>query len=158
MSNLIHQPHDKLLKEMLGHVPVAKEFFEKNLPEILLSEVDLSTLSLEKEIFLDASMKASAADLLYKAKLHNGNTSYFYLLCENESKIKKDMPIRFMEMSSRILREHWKKEQGKPLPIVYPILIYAVKKHWNAPLSLGEMYGSSRVVSRVNCSDSIFID
>ena len=49
----------KLLKN------VAREFFEANLPQDILSQVDLSTLKQEKENYFDNTLGNGIVDLIY---------------------------------------------------------------------------------------------
>jgi hypothetical protein len=58
----------------MADVRVAQEFFETNLPANLLECVDLSSLSLEKESFIDEHFKATEADLIYSVKVEVAGT------------------------------------------------------------------------------------
>ena len=40
-------PHDRLFKESLSYVPIARDFFQHNLPPKLLQTIDLNTLALQ---------------------------------------------------------------------------------------------------------------
>ena len=45
--------HDVFVKKAMSDKNVAREFFEVNLPQDILSQVDLSTLNQEKENYFD---------------------------------------------------------------------------------------------------------
>ena len=129
---------------MMSHLPLARELFQSYFPQALSQAIQWDSLALCKETFLDEDMKESATDVLYSTKLIARRAAYFYMLCENEGRVKPDLPIRFLEIKCRIFRMHLKQHPGTPLPIVYPILIYTGAPIWNAPLGLGEMYGAER--------------
>jgi hypothetical protein len=53
MTTVIHQPADKLFKLSMQEIKVAEEFFESHLPPHLLTRMDLKTLHLEKNTYID---------------------------------------------------------------------------------------------------------
>jgi predicted transposase/invertase (TIGR01784 family) len=144
---IIHQPNDKLFKKSMADVRVAQEFFETNLPATILECVDLSSLSLEKHSFIDEHYKSTEADLVYSVKLDD-STAYFYLLCEHQSKVDRDMAFRFLVYIIRLMELHLQRYPGNPLPIVYPILVYSGEQKWDAPLEIFELFGNQASLAR----------
>lgn len=65
MTTLIHQPSDKFFKQSMADIRVARDFFETHLSAEILERVDLSTLQLQKNTFIDDTYKSSEADLVY---------------------------------------------------------------------------------------------
>jgi hypothetical protein len=57
----IHKPHDKLFKLALKEIAVAKEFFNAHLPKRILEKIDLTTLKLESETFIDPAFSDTEA-------------------------------------------------------------------------------------------------
>ncbi len=53
----------------MSDIRVASDFFKEHLPAVLLSKLDLTTLSLQKSTFIDEAYQATEADLLYSVKL-----------------------------------------------------------------------------------------
>lgn len=56
---------------MLAKPKVAKEFFAGHLPMHIKSEIDLDSLKLQKESFVDDKLKMQITDLLYSAQFKN---------------------------------------------------------------------------------------
>lgn len=86
MKSHIYQANDKFFKLSMREIAVAKEFFNAHLPSEILSNIDLSTLKLEKESFIDPAYKDTEADVVYSAKMGRATTAYLYLL---KSKLKQ---------------------------------------------------------------------
>jgi recombination-promoting nuclease RpnB len=144
---LIHQPHDKLFKQSMSDLRVAREFFETNVPLEILRCVDLNTLRLEKHSFIDEHYKATEADIVYSLSIGD-QLAYFYLLCENQSDIDDSMAFRLLIYAVRLMELHRKKYPGSPLPIVYPMVVYSGKKTWDAPLEIFDLFGKQADLAR----------
>lgn len=142
-STLIHQPHDKLFKQAMAVHKVAREFFQEHLPTQLLNQFDLNTLQLEKQSFIDAAYKTTEADLIYRVQ-SNKNSAYIYLLCEQQTNIDHFITFRLWTYLIRLLENHHKKHPKDDLPLVYPLIVYAGEKVWNAPLEFTELFGEQK--------------
>ncbi len=133
MTTLIHQPNDKLFKLCLHEIIVAKEFFHAHLPTAILKQVDMDTLELQKETFIDEAYKTTEADVVYKVSLNNA-VGYLYVLTEHQTNIDTWIAFRLWVYTTRIMEMHHKQNPTKPLPVVYPMVVYAGDKPWNALL------------------------
>lgn len=147
MIQIIHQPNDKLFKESMTSLSVAKEFFASHLPAEILKKVDLSTLKLEKETFITISFRKKEADLIYSLII-NGNRGYFYLLCEHQGKIDAMMAFRLWQYILLLIEAHLKQHPGSVLPIVYPIVVYTGERKWNAALEIFDLFGENKELAR----------
>lgn len=68
-------PHDRLFKEALGNTETAKDLLVNYLPAPLLQLIDLNQLTLEKDTFIEASLREYFSDLLIKTAL-SGRPGY----------------------------------------------------------------------------------
>lgn len=150
MSGAIHQPHDKLFKLSMSQLQVAKDFFIKHLPAELLQELDLETLELHKETFIDEAYKATEADVVYSVKLKGSNnlTTYLYLLCEQQTEIDQNIVFRLLSYTVRIIEMHRRQHSHDLLPLVYPLVIYTGEKIWDAPLEIYSLFGQYESLAR----------
>ena len=94
--------HDNFAKKALSNKTVAKEFFETNLPQEILSQIDLSTLRQEKESYLDNTLGYGIVDLIYSINF-GGERGYLVLLLEHQStqdytNAFKNSKVRFKNM------------------------------------------------------------
>lgn len=147
MTSKIHQPNDKLFKAAMADLAVAKDFFKTNLPSAILEKLDFNTLKLQKETFIDEAYKDTEADVIYSAKI-NGLSAYFYLLCEQQTKVDPWLAFRILGYILRIMELHRKQHPNEPLPLVYPMIIYVGDKPWDAPLDIFHLFGEAEELAR----------
>ena len=72
-------PHDKLFRETWSNVDVARDFMLHYLPQKLVNIIDLDTLEISKESFVEKELKDYFSDILYKINLE-GEPGYIYFL------------------------------------------------------------------------------
>ena len=123
ITYLLHHPYDKTFKHLMAHRIIAKDMFLEHLPEKVLKIIDLNTLQLCPSSYIDDRLKQSAADVVYKVSTINKSDAYLYCLCEHQSTPDKNMALRFLNYTCRIMEDHIKKGH-KHLPIVVPLLVY----------------------------------
>lgn len=66
----IQNPHDKFFKETFGHIEVAKDFLNNYLPENIIKIIDVDTLQLQKDSFINEELQESFSDLLFKVDIN----------------------------------------------------------------------------------------
>lgn len=145
MSKLIHQPHDKLVKQSLSDIRVMNDFCKAHLPPSMLNAFDLNTLKLKKNTFISPEYKDSESDVLYTVQLE-GSTAYIYLLCEHQTEVDPLMSLRLLHYMIRIWELHIKQhpKDTLPLPLIYPMVLYGGKSLWDAPLTIFELFGNQQ--------------
>ncbi|CAM4394190.1 MAG: Recombination-promoting nuclease RpnD [Legionellaceae bacterium] len=111
----IPNPHDAFFKSLMTNKKVAREFFSQHLPETVVKAIDLSTLVLCSETYIDVSLKNSASDLLYSVNL-KGEKAYIYILAEHQSSCDKLMPFRILKYTCAIMDKHQKQYPQSKLP------------------------------------------
>jgi predicted transposase/invertase (TIGR01784 family) len=144
---MIHQPHDKFFKLTMSNVAVAKDFFQSRLPAPLLELVDLSTLALQKETFVEDDFKSIEADVVYSAQFGE-QPGYFYVLSEQQSAVDHWISFRLLRYMLSIMAKHHKQHPKNCLPIVYPIVVYSGRPIWQAPLDIFELFGEHKTMAR----------
>jgi predicted transposase/invertase (TIGR01784 family) len=75
----IHQPHDKLFKQAMGDIRVARDFFEAHLPEKILQKINLKSLTPQKQSFINKDFKGIEADVVYAADRDYANVVIRYV-------------------------------------------------------------------------------
>lgn len=146
-SNKVNQKnnknsHDVFVKKAMSDKNVAREFFEANLPQDILSQVDLSTLKQEKENYFDNTLGNGIVDLIYSVNF-GLDKGYLIALVEHQSTQDYKMPLRIMKYVLRICDDYLKKNKGGKIPLIYPILFYSGQKKYTAPLSLYSLFANS---------------
>jgi len=66
---LVSNPHDKLFKQIWSDRETAADFLANYLPQDISGLMDLKTLEICKDSFVDEHLKEYFSDLLYKVSL-----------------------------------------------------------------------------------------
>jgi predicted transposase YdaD len=162
----IHTPHDNLFKSAMADLRVARDFFEHNLPPAVLQAVDLKTLKMSPNSYVDISLSDSASDILYKVEIAK-KPAYLYLLCEHQSTVDPLMPFRLWQYIVGIWSDHLKQskpcEETKskrkktdpaskkpPLPLVIPMVFYHGPGAYTGPLHIRSLIdGPSELIEQL---------
>lgn len=147
MSNLIYYSHDKFFRAALSDARVARAFFEMHLPAYVKAAVDLETLQLKKESYVDEQLKLSLMDMLFSV-LFNSQPGYLYVLVEQQSVPDKLMPFRFLKYIVNIMEQHLKTHQNKQLPVIYPLLFYTGQTTYPYSTDLFELFGNDAILAK----------
>ncbi len=135
MSEL-NQPHDRFFSKMFSRMDIAEDILRNHVPA-LAELIVPGTLEQIGEKLVDEELERFYSDLLLKAKLFSGNDAYIYLLLEHKSQPVPKVVFDVLGYMMQI----WKKiqEKNKPLPFLYPIVIYHGKIPWNAAKNFAEL-------------------
>lgn len=136
-------PHDRVFRKIPAKTEVAKEFFSNYLPIHIKSAIDLDSIELQKESFIDDKLKIQITDLLYSAKFGE-RTGYLYLLAEHQSTPDVLMPFRILKYKIAIMDHHLKTTGDKNLPIIYPMILYSGKRKYNHSTAIFDLFGKQR--------------
>jgi predicted transposase/invertase (TIGR01784 family) len=100
----------------------------------MLKITDLSNMELQPRSHIDVFGDEGILDISYKAKMM-GKDCYLTLLIEHQSKPLRLMPLKILRYSLNLLEQHLETQKGKkgrnykkPLPLIYPIVIYHGKE------------------------------
>lgn len=121
---------------------IAKAFFEYHLPPAIKAKVDLNTLQLQKESYIDEYLKLALTDILFAVSFQQ-KPGYLYTLVEHQSTPDKLMPFRFLKYMIAIMEQHLKTTQQDQLPIVYPLLFYSGQSAYPYSTDLFELFNDS---------------
>src|SRR5690242_6166587 len=111
--------HDKTFKSAMADARVAQEFFEMYLPDEILSLIDIHTLKLSPNSYIDEDLNVLASDVLYQVNLKDKSTGYIYVLCEHQSRVDPLMAFRLWSYVMRIWHDVIKQTGSKKLPLIF---------------------------------------
>jgi predicted transposase/invertase (TIGR01784 family) len=123
MSVKIHQPHDSLARLMLSDMKVARELIKAHGSADVVKRIDWETLQLTNKSFVTEELKQFHSDVIYKCTIDN-KEAYVYVLVEHQSTPEELLPLRILEYSVLLMKQHI-SEGNKKLPIITPVCIYA---------------------------------
>jgi predicted transposase/invertase (TIGR01784 family) len=121
----------------------AKEFLQAYLPEDIKKIVNLDTLQLQQNSFIDEQLQGHLVDLLYSVNF-NDQQGYIYLLFEHLSNPDKMIAFRLLKYMINIMEYHIKKHKTQVLPIVYPFIIYTGKSAYNYSTNLFDLFAKHK--------------
>ena len=118
---------------------VAADFLRHYLPEPVSQQVDLATLELRKDSFIDPDLQQQFADLLYSVRLSDHRPAWVYVLFEHKSYPQPLMAFDMLRYMVRIWEQGLRGGDGSLAPII-PIVIYHGPQAWREPTNLGDLY------------------
>ncbi|QTA81269.1 Putative recombination-promoting nuclease, RpnA-like [Desulfonema limicola] len=125
----IINPHDKLFREAGGDKAFASDILKNYLPRDVLKLIDLNTLEISKDSFIEKELKDYYSDLLYKINLAD-KPGYVYILFEHKSYKDRLAPLQVLEYMTKIWRLHLKQHKKEPLPVIIPMFLYHGQSRW----------------------------
>jgi predicted transposase YdaD len=72
-------------------------FLTHNLPGHVLKLIDLSTLEISKDSFIEKELADYYSDILYHVKLVDGSTGFIYVLFEHKSFFDRYVHLQLLE-------------------------------------------------------------
>jgi|ERR1700677_2653654 len=124
--NKIKNPHDRYFRANMQDLRVARSFFEANLPQELVIQLDFDTLELQPSSFVSPDLKELISDLLYSISM-KGELAYLYFLTEHQSTVPVLMPFRKLQYNCALWDLHLKQlpeDQPKLLPVIINVVFY----------------------------------
>jgi predicted transposase/invertase (TIGR01784 family) len=128
MSEL-RNPHDLFFRETFSRPEVARDFMTEYLPAKVVAVLDLNSLELQKDSFIDPELREHFSDLLYRVQQRDGNEANVYLLLEHKSSPDVQVALQLL----RYMVRHWERaqrEKVKPLPPIIPVVVYHGQEKW----------------------------
>lgn len=125
MSNISHQPHDKLTRRFLRDKKVAIDLLKKELPKNIVERLDLSTLIPTSETAIDEEWKQFHNDIVFHCKTKDNKDTYIYMLIEHQSTPDPFMPVRVLRYKMNVVGKYLDaKKKPNKLPNIVSLVIY----------------------------------
>ena len=132
----IHSPHDRLFKAVFSNKHVAEAFLKGYLPESMAHALNWDSLALERDTFVDETLKELQSDLLYKVE-DEDTPAFLYLLWEHRSSPCHWMALRIYEYRLKIWMQYRQSHPSmKMLPPIYSLVLYHGEQSWKGPESM----------------------
>lgn len=132
-------PHDRFFKELFSQLDTATDFIRHYLPEHLVEAIDLTTLEIVKESFVDEELRQYFSDLLLRVKLTNGGEAFIYILLEHKSSPDDLVALQLLIYLARIWQPNL-RDKTKPLPLIFPVVFYHGEESWNVSRSFNALF------------------
>ena len=109
---------------------MARDFLANYLPEKVLKQIDLSTLEICKDSFVQEDLNEYFSDLLYRVSFSRNESGYIYLLFEHKSYPQRLLPLHLLEYMVNIWKQEIKQSNLKDLPLIVPLVLYHGQEGW----------------------------
>ena len=136
----LHQPHDRFFRSMFGRRELARNLIESALPEPVLRSLDLDSLEVSGESFVDQELAAHQSDILVRTRLR-GSPLVLYILVEHKSTPYRWTLLQLLRYMVRIWeRERSRNRRARALAPIIPLIFYHGTRKWRVPLSFSEYF------------------
>ncbi|MFZ4662084.1 MAG: Rpn family recombination-promoting nuclease/putative transposase [Caldilineaceae bacterium] len=135
----INHPHDHFFQHSFARREVAADFLTHYLPEPVRRLLDLQTLELTKDSFVDEALQDHFSDLLYKLRLRDGSLARVYLLFEHKSYPASLVAFQLLRYMVRIWEEMLREEPEAGLRPIIPLVLYHGRTQWHVHQNFGSL-------------------
>ena len=129
-NSRVVNPHDKVIRETYSNKENARSLLTDKLPDKVLKLMNLDSLEISKDSFIEKELADYYSDILYRVDLTDGSHGLIYVLFEHKSYYDRYVHLQLLEYMVKIWRLHIKQHRGDSLPIVIPLLICHARKEW----------------------------
>jgi recombination-promoting nuclease RpnB len=151
-ENSVHKAHDRAFKAAMRDLRVARDFLIHYLPLVIKDKIDLSTLQLCKESFVDPELRELITDMMYSAdfKGQDGATqkAFLYLCLEHQRDPDPLMAWRMIKYTSCMIDQHLLETNSKELPIVIPIVLYNGDSVYHHSVEVFDLFGKNKELAK----------
>ncbi|MFU7500210.1 MAG: Rpn family recombination-promoting nuclease/putative transposase [Candidatus Tisiphia sp.] len=148
--------HDQLFKRIMGNEIAAQEFLEYYLPSNFKEKLDLSKIKVEKESYIEESLRRKYSDIVYSVSTKNKETAFIYILLDHQSTSDYWMALRLWKYTLLLCERH--KKNNDKLPLIYPMIMYNGVEEYSAPRNIWELFTDPMQVKELMVSDYQLVD
>ena len=134
MSDDLNNPHDSFFRGVFALRQVSVPFFQHYLPTRVLKGLDLRTLRLSRESFIDERLREQRSDLLFSVASRSGQPTLLYLLLEHKSYQERWTAFQVLGYAMRALERH--AGGSGLLPPLLAVVLYHGETPWSAPTTV----------------------
>jgi predicted transposase/invertase (TIGR01784 family) len=132
-------PHDRFFKQMLSRPEVATDLMRYYLPAEIVTLLDLTTVQIAKDSFVDKELQTHFSDLLYQVRTQDGNPAYIYTLFDHKSYSDSDVAFQLLRYKARIWEQLPRLDKNK-LPPIFPVVFYHGVTKWTVELTFAALF------------------
>lgn len=147
---------DALVKKILSEKIAAQEFLSEYLPDNFKAQLDLNTVQVTKESFVEEELRRQLSDIVYDIKTKDDDHAFVYILLESQSSVDQIIAFRLWKYTLLLLERHIK--DNKKLPLVMPMVLYHGKHKYTAARSLWDLFSDPKTAKQLMQNEYKLID
>lgn len=137
-KNSKNLPHDSLFKRIMEKDLAAREFLDEYLPADVRSILNLNSIKVEKESYIEPNLTRRLSDIVYSVKTKDNKDAFVYVLAESQSKVDPIMAFRLWKYTLLLAERHIEKKEK--IPLIFPIVVYAGTARYTASRNLWDLF------------------
>jgi predicted transposase/invertase (TIGR01784 family) len=141
---------------MMLDIRIAKDFLNRTLSNDFKQQVDLSTIKIEKESFVQDDLKKKLSDIVYSVKTKDNKKAFVYVLIESQSSSDYWIALRLWQYMLLLCERH--KTKKNKLPLIAPIVFYHRSKKYDAPRNLWQLFTNPETARQLMSEDYRLVD
>lgn len=149
-------PHDALFKRIMASDIAAKEFLNEYLPDEVKEIIDLGSIKVQKESYIEPNLTKRLSDIVYRVNARNNEDAFIYVVAEHQSSVDQLMSFRLWKYTLLLAERHI-KEKGK-LPLIFPVVIYSGTAKYTAPKNLWALFDNPDLARKLLSEDHAIVD
>jgi predicted transposase/invertase (TIGR01784 family) len=131
----IHQPHDRFFRSVFSERENVKDLLRICLPPRILQSLDLDSIELSDDSFIDERLSLYQSDILIRARTR-ASPVLIYILVDHKSYPDRWTVFQLLNYMVRV----WERELSeirklKKLPCIIPVVFYHGARKWTYPLA-----------------------
>ena len=134
-------PHNDFFYQVMSRKKKAIAFLERYLPKDVLPLINLDTLSLAESKHLGDDGTSLCNDVLYRSELNQGHKGHSFVMCEHQSTLYPQMPLRLLKYNIATIEGYLKQDDGQ-FPVIVNIVLYHGSKPWNYSTAFSDYYAN----------------
>ena len=155
-SNDKNLPHDALFKRIMENNIAAKEFLNEYLPQEVKDIVDLDTIKVQKESYIETNLTKRLSDIVYSVNTKDNQQAFIYVISEHQSSVDQLMVFRLWKYTLLLAERHIDKQEK--IPLIFPLVVYAGKAKYTAPRNLWSLFEYPELAKKLLTEDHALVD
>ncbi len=145
----LSRPHDKFFKEAFSQPKIARDFVKHYLPADVVKMLDLDSLELQKDSFIE-ELQEHFSDILYRVRLKNGRFAFLYFLFEHKSYPDKWSSLQLLRYMVQIWEQMLAEVEGGTVQLqpILPIILHHGEQQWNISREFSGLFDLSAETER----------
>ena len=155
-SNDKNLPHDALFKRIMENDIAAKEFLNEYLPVEVKDIVDLETIKVQKESYIEPNLTKRLSDIVYSVNTKDNKDAFIYCISEHQSSVDQLMAFRLWKYTLLLAERHINKKEK--IPLIFPLVVYAGTAKYTAPRNLWSLFEYPELAKKLLTEDHALVD
>ena len=149
-------PHDSLFKRIMENDIAAKKFLNEYLPQEVKDIVNLETIKVQKESYIEPNLTKRLSDIVYSVNTKDNKGAFIYVISEHQSSVDQLMAFRLWKYTLLLAERHIDKKEK--IPLIFPLVVYAGKAKYTATRNLWELFEYPGLAKKLLTEDHALVD